>query len=173
MNTTPGDGMTATPATFATDARPARKQNLPLAIAAGTGAAIIGAIIWAVFTVMTNYQVGLIAIAIGFLVGYAVRLGNGVDKIFGVTGALLALLGCVLGNVLSLIGFFAKSEQVSFFSALGSIDYSVLPQVMISAFDPMDLLFYGIALYEGYRFSFRPEEASPTPAETAPAATNE
>ena len=26
---------------------------------------------------------------------------------------------------------------------------------MVETFHPMDLLFYGIAIYEGYRFSFR------------------
>jgi len=96
-----------------------------------------------------------------------VRLGNGVDKIFGVTGAILALLGCLLGNVLSLVGFFAKEEQISYFSALSRIDYTVLPEVMVAAFDPMDLVFYGIALYEGYRFSFRPEAAATAPIEGA------
>jgi hypothetical protein len=166
MNT-PNDGLIAAQANPPASIASKPKQNLPLAIAAGTGAAILGAVVWAVFTVTTNYQVGLIAIAIGFLVGYAVRLGNGTDKIFGVMGALLALLGCVLGNVLSLVGFFAKEEQISFFSALSRIDYTVLPEVMVSAFNPMDLVFYGIALYEGYRFSFRPADAAPVERERA------
>ena len=27
---------------------------------------------------------------------------------------------------------------------------------MMATFSPMDLVFYGIAMYEGYKFSFRP-----------------
>jgi hypothetical protein len=36
-----------------------------------------------------------------------------------------------------------------------AIDYSLVPQIMIDSFSPMDILFYGFALYEGYKFSFR------------------
>ena len=35
---------------------------------------------------------------------------------------------------------------------------------MVATFSPMDLLFYGIAVYEGYKFSFRqvgPEDLGP------------
>ena len=35
------------------------------------------------------------------------------------------------------------------------IDYSKAPELMISMFHPMDLLFYGLAVYEGYKFSFQ------------------
>jgi hypothetical protein len=42
----------------------------------------------------------------------------------------------------------------------------MVPEVMMDAFSPMDLLFYGIAIYEGYKFSFRQitEEELLTPA---------
>jgi hypothetical protein len=31
----------------------------------------------------------------------------------------------------------------------------MVPELMLEAFSPMDLLFYGIAVYEGYKFFFR------------------
>lgn len=34
-------------------------------------------------------------------------------------------------------------------------DYSYLLDLMTETFSIMDLVFYGIAIYEGYRFSFR------------------
>jgi hypothetical protein len=68
---------------------------------------------------------------------------------------VLSLSGCLLGNFLSIVGFAAKAEGINYFELLMAIDYSLVPQIMIDSFSPMDILFYGFALYEGYRFSFR------------------
>ena len=131
-------------------------QNLPMALVGGVAAAVAGGIVWAVVTVTTGYQIGYMAVGVGFLVGYSVRhLGKGIDKIFGIIGAALALLGCLLGNFFSLVGFSSKQENIGVLDILTSIDYSIVPGVMIDAFSPMDILFYGIAVYEGYKFSFR------------------
>jgi hypothetical protein len=81
----------------------------------------------------------------------------GRTQVFAVTGAVLALLGCLLGNFLSMVGFFAKAQHLDVFTALSAVDFSNVPKVMTAAFDPMDLLFYGIAVYEGYRFSVQRE----------------
>jgi len=132
------------------------EQNLPLAFVGGLSTTLVGAILWAIITVSTEYQIGFMAIIIGFIVGYSVRLfGKGIDTIFGVIGAFLALLGCVLGNFLSIVGFVANSENLGYLETLSLIDFSIVPEIMIESFNPMDLLFYGLAIYEGYRFSFR------------------
>lgn len=131
------------------------EQNLLIALFAGFAAAIVGAIAWAAITVATEFQIGFMAIAVGFIVGFAVRLGNGIDKIYGILGAVLSLFGCVLGNVFSLIGFVSKQEHLSFAETILRLDYSKLPQMLAATFSLMDLVFYGIAVYEGYRFSFR------------------
>jgi hypothetical protein len=131
------------------------EQSLPLALFAGLGAVIVAACVWAVVTVETGYQIGYMAIAVGFIVGFAVRLGKGIDKIFGVLGAVLSLIGCALGNVLSLIAFISKQEHLDLLTALSRLDYSKMPEMLAATFSVMDLVFYGIAVYEGYRFSFR------------------
>lgn len=145
-----------------------QEQSLPLAILAGFGAAVVGALLWAAITLFTEYQIGWMAVGVGFLVGFAVRLGKGIDKIFGIIGAVFALFGCVLGNFLSLIGFISKQESLGLVSTLGAIDYTKMPNAMASTFSAMDLLFYGIAVYEGYRFSFRPLTIETAPAEAPP-----
>lgn len=132
------------------------EQNLPLGMIVGLIAAIVGAILWAVITVSTGYQIGYMAVAVGFLVGFSIKFGGkGIDNIFGIGGAILALVGCLLGNLLSIIGFAAGAEGLGYLEILGMIDYAAIPQIMIETFNPMDILFYGIALYEGYQFSFR------------------
>jgi hypothetical protein len=78
------------------------EKKLLLGGFAGLAAAIIGAIIWAVVTVTTKYQIGWMALGVGTLVGFALRIGNG-GKTFGILGAFLALFSCILGNYFSLI----------------------------------------------------------------------
>jgi hypothetical protein len=131
------------------------EQSLFVALFAGIAAAIVGAIAWAAVTITTEYQIGLMAIAVGFIVGFAVRMGNGIDKIFGILGAVLSLFGCVLGNLFSIIGFVSKQEHLSLTETISRLDYSKIPAIFRATFSVMDMVFYGIAVYEGYRFSFR------------------
>ncbi|MFN9880838.1 MAG: hypothetical protein ACK557_20410 [Planctomycetota bacterium] len=134
------------------------EQNLPLAIVGGLVAALVGAAIWAAVTVATGYQIGWMAVGVGFLVGLAVRvLGKGITPIFGVIGAAGALFGCLLGNLLSVCGFFAGNQGVPFLELTLSTltDPSAIIDLFKATFHPMDLLFYGIAVYQGYQFAFR------------------
>jgi len=132
------------------------EQNLALAACAGGVAAILSGGLWALVTVMTGYQIGWMAVGVGFAVGHAVRLGKGIDKIFGYLSAALALAGCLIGNLFTIFGFISKDEGVSLWQVFSLVDYSKLPGVMMNSFSPIDLLFYGIAIWEGYRFAFRP-----------------
>ena len=131
-------------------------QNIHMGIVGGIGAAIIGAILWAIVTVVTEYQIGFMAIGVGFLVGYTVRiLGKGVNITFGIIGAVCSFIGCLLGNVLSTCIFISQVESIPILDILYSLNISITMGLLIETFDFMDLLFYGIAIYEGYRFSFR------------------
>lgn len=132
------------------------EQNLPFAIFSGIIAGLIGASVWGAITVATNFQIGYMAIAVGAGVGITMRyFGKGIDPIFGILGGLLAVLSCVLGNFLSVIGFVANSEGLDYFQLLIEFDYSQFFFLMGETFDGMDLFFYAIAGYEGYRFAFR------------------
>ncbi len=133
-----------------------QRQNLVLGIVGGLTASIAGAAIWAAVTVVTGFQIGWMAVGVGFLAGGAVRfLGRGIDASFGYAGAALSLFGCLLGNFLSLCAIVAQEEGIGLFTALTHLNPAGIPEAMVATFHPMDLLFYGIAVYEGYRFSFR------------------
>ena len=132
------------------------EQNLAMGATAGAAAALIGAVLWAVITVVAGFQIGWMAVGVGFLVGIAIRtFGKGLDKTFGIAGAVLALLGCLLGNLLAVCGMIASQEGMGFFEVLSELEPAVVGELMTATFSPMDLLFYGIAVYEGYTLSFR------------------
>lgn len=138
------------------------EQNLFLGTMAGAAAAAVGAALWAGITVVTHYQIGWVAIGVGYLVGVANRkLGKGIDRIFGVVGAGLAMLGCLLGNLLAVCGAIARQEHMPILEVLSRLNPTIIKGLMIETFNPMDLLFYGIAVYEAYKLSFMtvsPEE---------------
>jgi hypothetical protein len=52
-------------------------RGLGLSILAGVGAGILGALLYYAVLAMTGYEIGLIAIAVGWMVGHAVRWGSG------------------------------------------------------------------------------------------------
>jgi hypothetical protein len=131
-------------------------QNLLFGVIGGAVAAAIGAAVWAIITALTHFQIGWMAVAVGFLVGYAVRIcGKGIDKVFGATGATLALLGCLAGNLLAVCVVVSKHQHIPFFDLLSRLNPEIVMKLLQATFHPMDLLFYGIAVYEGYKFSFR------------------
>ena len=96
------------------------------------------------------------AVGVGFLVGYGNRvLGKGIDKVYGITGGIIALVSALLGNFLATLGFLANALEMGYLDVLVGFNYAMTLELMMETFSVMDLLFYGIAVYEGYRFSFR------------------
>jgi len=136
-------------------ARPiAAAENLPLGFMAGLVAAAVGAGLWALITIVVGFQIGWMAVGVGFLVGWAVRMaGNGRHSIFGIIGALLALGGCALGNLLAIIMIASRQYNLPPLAVLGRLTPDVVVGLMQASFRPMHVIFYFVAILEGYRFS--------------------
>lgn len=133
-----------------------KQQDLAYALIGGFFVAIIGALIWATITVSINYQIGYMAIGVGALVGIGVRyFGAGIQPIYRVIGAVYALLGCLLGNLFTQIGLIATQESLSYLEIFSFLDFNTIVAIYKESFSPMDLLFYGIAMYEGFKFGSR------------------
>lgn len=132
------------------------KQNLSLGVMIGLLAAVLGAVIWGAITYATGYQIGYMAIGVGILVGLAVRqFGQGIDKVFGFSGALLALLGCLMGNIFATCIFISNEYNMGVMTVVSRLDLTIITAILKETFAPIDILFYAIATYEGYKFSFR------------------
>lgn len=129
-------------------------SNLPLGIGAGVIAALLGAGLWMLVTVVSGLQIGYVALAIGAMVGYAIRVaGKGSTMPFGIAGAVLTLVGCLLGQLLTVIQLVATSEGVGFFQVLTTVDAGALISSMFTSTGPITYFIYAIGIYEGYKFS--------------------
>ena len=140
-------------------------QNLGLGILGGAIGAAIGAGLWALITSLTNFQIGWMAVGVGFLTGLGVRrFGQGIDKVYGLAGAVLALLGCVAGNLITVCIFASKQNGRPALELLAGLTPSLSWAILMETTDPIGLLIYGIAVYEGYKFSIvRLTQADLTP----------
>ena len=132
------------------------EQNLLAGAGAGFLTAVIGAAVWAAVTIAAGYQIGWVAVGIGILVGLAVRMvGKGIDPVFGVVGALMTLLGCVLANVFTIAWYVSVDTGKPVIDVLSEMDVEIIIDLMLDTFQIMDILFYAMAIYFGYRYAIR------------------
>lgn len=135
-----------------------KEQNFLAALAAGLIAALLGAVAWGVVTVVTQFQIGFMALGVGYLVGFAVRrFGRGIVTAYGLLGATLALVGCILGNLISASVFLADYLSIPFMDVLSAAvrQPELALELLTDTFHPLDLLFYAIAIRQAYKSSFR------------------
>jgi hypothetical protein len=134
--------------------------------------ALIGAVAWAIITDVTNFQIGYMAIAVGWLAGYGMRTLGGAPNVMGArVAALVGFLGCVLGNLIT-AGIEIVKHDTSTSAGFVALAMLTRPQIDIGilrdTFNVMDVLFYGIAIYAAYRAALNGRRPMPVPA-AAPA----
>jgi hypothetical protein len=140
-------------------------QNLGLGIVGGALGALVGAALWALITSLTNFQIGFMAVGVGVLAGYGVRkFGQGIDARFGIVGAVLSLAGCLVGNLFVICYAASAQSGLPFIETLSSITPTLYAELLKESFSPIDLVFYAIAVYEGYKFSIAPVTVGPVKA---------
>ena len=131
-----------------------KPASIGLAVLTAAIACIVCAALWALFTVLTGYQYGIIAIVLGAIIGFAVRFfAKGTAEIFGIIAAIFTIIACLLGDFLGNLGFLAKEEGITIFQALAALDWSYFFKIMFLGFDFMSIVFYLIAVVEAYKFA--------------------
>jgi len=108
---------------------------------------------WAVITSVTNYRIGFVAVGVGFLVGMAIERFGGGDARLPVIGAIVALIGCVLGDMLADAHLVSRDVHIPLTTVLSHPH--ALWRVYTAEFRFLDAVFYAIAAYEGFRFGAR------------------
>jgi hypothetical protein len=132
------------------------QPNLLMGLIGGVIAMLVGAVFWGAVTYFTEYQIGWMAIGVGFLVGIAIKFfGRGKTLLFGVSAAALALIGCLLGNLMFYAGVIAREQSASFLEVffLLLVTPAAALEVFTIAFDFKDILFYALAAYAGFSAS--------------------
>ena len=129
-------------------------SNLMFAVLAGVLAMGVGTAVWVGVTVATNFQIGYMAVGVGFIVGLAMRYaGRGEGQPYQAIGAGLALLGCALGNLLTGCVYVAQESELGFGEVLAKLDLDMASGIMGAMFSPMDILFYVLAAMAGWKYS--------------------
>lgn len=129
------------------------QPNLLMGLIGGVIAMLVSAVAWGAITYLTEYQIGWMSIGVGFLVGVAIRFfGKGKTMIFGISGAILALIGCLLGNLLFYSGMIAREEGVPFLNVFFLLLFNPAATIELFTltFEFMDILFYALAAYAGF-----------------------
>lgn len=141
-----------------------KRGNIVLALAVAVLLAAVSAAAWAWLTVSTERQYALVAILVGLLVGFGVRIaGRGTTPIYGILAGLFALLACIAGNILAQAGFVAKEFDMPVMEVLQILTFDDIKVLLVETFSIMDILFYGLAVYEGYKLGFvRPQVETAT-----------
>ena len=144
-----------------------RGSGLGLAIAAALGAAIAGGIIWGLVVKWSDYEVGILAWAIGFAVGSTVLVAASRRK--GTELQAIAIGGALLGILLGkYLGFaFAvqeEGEQLGIDIGLLSRDmFDIFRDSLGDVFGGFDLLWAGLAVVSAWRLLRPDPPAEPVP----------
>lgn len=122
---------------------------------ASTVAALVGAVCWVIVAAVAGRQMSWVAVVIGLLTGYAMRLaGRGDAAIYGVAAGSVALLGCLLGNLLTVALTLANGSSMSYLESLSTLSLSKFAAVASALFHNTDVLFYSISLYLAFTVAY-------------------
>ncbi|SCY32927.1 hypothetical protein SAMN05720606_1044 [Paenibacillus polysaccharolyticus] len=147
--------------------------KIGMPIIGGLIAAILGGVVWAAIAAMTEYEVGLIAILVGVLCGYAVVLFSNkkIATVHKIIAVVFAMVGILLGKYLTVVYF--TSELFTDVSMLTLI----FDGEMISAFaetikeyfsEPTDWLFIVLAIVSAWQIPGRMAKTSMASEATTP-----
>ena len=127
-----------------------RSPNIPLAFVAGLGGAVVAGLIWYFFVTLTGWQIGIIAILMGWLVGQGVVWGAGRKRGTPLQwiSVLLTIVAILFSEYLIFNHFFHEEGFA------GNLPIGVFFQVYGAYFGEgagfLDILFFGIALWQAY-----------------------
>ncbi|SEB00247.1 hypothetical protein SAMN04487896_4520 [Paenibacillus sp. ov031] len=143
------------------------KQGIKIGmpIVGGLLAAVVGGIVWAVIAAMTERELGLIAIVIGALTGYAVVLFSNkrIATVHKAIAVIFALIGILLGKYLTVVYF--TSELFSDASMLDLVFDGEMVSAFVDTFtdyfsEPVDLLFIVLAIVSAWQIPGRMAKTS-------------
>ncbi len=146
----------------------AKPRSLAVAAAVALAGALVGAVVWGLIVKSSDYEVGIVAWGIGFIVGTAVVLvmGGRRDLPLQVIAVSASLIGILLGKYLS-YAFVVQEDAKELFG----VDFSLFSGDMIdfffenlgNVFSFFDVVWIGLAVFTAWKIT-RPDEPKSEPA---------
>lgn len=152
-------GAAAVPAAEVAPKQPAGTADIVGGFVGGLLAAVLATAVWYGVVAVTQYQIGLVAIAVGFIVGYGVVLGANRrgSVVLVAVSVILTVLALVISEYL-IVAHFVGQEL----AAEGlTIELLQPPDFVISVVmdslqaDPLTLAFWAIALFQAFAIPSR------------------
>jgi hypothetical protein len=136
--------------------QPASANNILGGLFAGIVAAVLATALWYAVVVVSHYQLGIVAIVVGFLVGQAVVLGasnRGSIALVGIS-VVLTVLALVISEYLIIANFVGQElgETIEVIQPPGFVLEVVIESVKA---DPLTLAFWAIALFQAFTIPAR------------------
>jgi hypothetical protein len=130
------------------------------AIIFGILAMILGAVLWAVVTVVTEHEFTLVAVGIGALVGLSMFSARPTSMGIAAVAALLTVIGCALGEFLAIPAYVAHKEGIDF-GKLINLELTH-PNLYFDSLDGKTYLFWAIGAVAAFGMVFRRIQAAHT-----------
>jgi hypothetical protein len=141
----------------------AGKPNIAVGILVGLCVALLSSLIWYAVVVVTNLQLGIIAVVVGLLVGLGMLKGAGgrSSRLLQFSAVVITILAMGLSEYLIVNHLVNKSLEAEgkgrylplLISPSGIAEYVYLGLKS----DPLTLVFWAIAVYEAFKI-LRPRE---------------
>lgn len=146
----------------------AGESSLVGGILGGLVGAIIASAVWYAVVALTSWQIGLVALVVGFIVGKAVVFGaggRGSIPLVAVSAAF-TLVALVLSEYLIVYHFVTQEFGIDgIISVIQPLDFVISVALESLQADPLTLLFWAFAMFQSVAI---PWSAMRTPASPAP-----
>jgi small basic protein len=125
-----------------------QNKSLAVALSAGAGVAVVGAVVWGLITYLSKHQFSVIAVLLGLAVGTVVARIRPGDMAAAVGSAVISLLGAVLGTVLAGV-FILINAGIGLSDLLAHI--GTVLSITLKSQDFLGYLFWALAALFGFR----------------------
>lgn len=131
--------------------------SMGMALVLGMLAAVVAGVVWFAFSVLTGYQIGYIAIGVGYLIGKAVIWGSGGKRgmPLQIMSAVITLLTLFISQYFITVYYIRQylQEHISEYPGYAGQWFFVAPfdpDIISAIFSPMGLLIWAVGIYFAY-----------------------
>jgi len=128
------------------------KRNIVTSLIIGIIYSVIGIALWGAVSYFFDMRLGLVGLAIGFMVGKALSKSNSNGSpSYGIIAVIITATAILLGELGSLVLLVSKEYDVAIMETITNIDYKVAFDIIVESSGFQSIVIYAIALYEAFK----------------------